>query len=785
MDMDDSDAALLAGCERAARFCAWAVAALGFSVFLGWTLDLAVLKSVRPELVSMAPTTALGFLLAGGALLAAGRPGWRRRQRLLAATVMLLGLFTLAEYVLAADFCLDQLFLRRFPDPASPTSPGCMANATAVAFSFTGLALALLARRRGPRPAQLAALAGLLIGLLALLGYAFGSAALYDVGAHASVALNTAAGLTAINLGVLLARPRSGIMAVVSSTTAGGIMARRLLPMVLVAPFLIGWLRIQGEYRGLFSSEFGIALVAVTYMTLFSLLVWRTAAVLRQSEHRRLASELALRESEQRYRTLAAGTFEGVAVSEDGRFVDLNAQLARMLGYEREELIGRPIAECLPPEVRERVMANVLNGTKSHIEHEMLRQDGSRRLVETHGETIVQQGRCVRLSAIRDITERRRHEDALRAATAEAERANDAKSRFLAAASHDLRQPLAAISLYAGALKSHLPEAAQPTLSSMKACIASLSELLNDLLDLSKLDAGVVVPKPGDFALGDVLTQLASVHRPEASLKGLRLRCAPTRWTVRTDPVLFGRLLGNFIANAIRYTERGGVLVGCRRREGKTWVEVWDTGVGIPPGKTAEIFEEFHQLGDGARNRGSGLGLAIVTRTAALLGLAIRVRSRPGRGSLFAIEVPLGQRGRVLPAREAHAGSYRPLRIALVEDNLDLRQALALSLQEAGHTVVAAASGAELQAKLRGGFVPDILLSDYRLARGETGFEVIAAARTAVDADLPALLITGETDPGLVRGMADRSIVVLHKPVDLETLQAYLEDLTFKPRALA
>lgn len=181
----------------------------------------------------------------------------------------------------------------------------------------------------------------------------------------------------------------------------------------------------------------------------------------------------------------------------------------------------------------------------------------------------------------------------------------------------------------------------------------SLSDLLTDLLDLSKLDAGVVTPNLSDFAIAEMMDNLVSVHGPEAQLKNLDLRCAPSRLVARTDVVLFRRMLGNLLANALRYTERGSVLIGCRRLNGK----VWDTGM-------AEIFEEFKQLGDD-RQRGSGLGLAIVAKSAALLGLQIRVRSWPGRGSMFAVEMPLGS------AAERHVERHRaglPLRIALVED---------------------------------------------------------------------------------------------------------------------
>lgn len=312
----------------------------------------------------------------------------------------------------------------------------------------------------------------------------------------------------------------------------------------------------------------------------------------------------------------------------------------------------------------------------------------------------------------RDITARRNANRAMAAAKAEADLANSAKSRFLAAASHDLRQPLSALTVYATVLKHKLAAADQPVLANMKDCIGSLSELLINLLDLSKLEAGVVTPNISDVPLFRILSSLESIHAPEARLKGLRLHCVASRMTVRTDPVLLQRIVGNFVGNAIRYTERGGVLVGCRRRQGKISVEVWDSGIGIPKDKMTEIFEEFKQLGDNARTRGSGLGLAIAAKTAALLGLEIKLRSRPGRGSVFAIELPSG-REQAVPALEPIKTGNRSLRIALVDDVDLVRQALDYALQAAGHQVLAVSSGNELRAELAS-FAPDIVVSDYR-----------------------------------------------------------------------
>ncbi|PKO94432.1 MAG: hypothetical protein CVU16_02845 [Betaproteobacteria bacterium HGW-Betaproteobacteria-10] len=372
-----------------------------------------------------------------------------------------------------------------------------------------------------------------------------------------------------------------------------------------------------------------------------------------------------------------------------------------------------------------------------------------------------------------NITEQKKAENAVRAAQAEAEQANKAKSRFLAAASHDLRQPLAALSLYFGVLKNKVAARDAPLLNNITNCLASLNDLLTDLLDISKLEAGVVTPTISEFSVADLLANMLAIHAPEALLKDLRLRVISSPLHAQTDPILFRRIISNLIANAIRYTQRGGVLVGCRRHQGKHWIEVWDSGIGIPKEQTANIFEEFRQLDNEARNRGSGLGLAIAAKSAALLGLEIRLHSELGKGSMFALELPLGQPSQTA-VQPKHA--LQPLRVALVDDNSQILNAMVSALESMGHQITAATSGGQLFAQL-GSQAPDIVISDFRLENGETGFDVIKNARAYFGDELPALLITGDTDPVLIRSMADRGIVVQHKPLNIDTLQACIAEI--------
>lgn len=490
--------------------------------------------------------------------------------------------------------------------------------------------------------------------------------------------------------------------------------------------------------------------------------------------------EQQLRESEAIFRSIFDNNLDAVLLTGlDGSILAANPEAQRLFGCSSEALkiLGQQgVIDTTDPRfaaaLAQREQAGWFRG-----EVTMVGQGGNKFPAELSSSVFIgKNGQRMTSMLVRDITERQRKDDLLREAKDEAEKANNAKSRFLAAASHDLRQPLAALSLYNDALKSQVAPSQQVLVTGMSGCIASLIGLLNDLLDLSKLEAGVVKPCITDFSVFELLANLESVYLLKAQAKGLSLRFVTSSLTGRGDTILFKRLLGNFIDNAISYTPHGGIVVGCRRRQGKTWVEVWDTGIGIPADRTMEIFEEFKQLGDQARHQGSGLGLAIVAKTAALLGLGISVRSRPGRGSVFAVELPLGESESVMPACSPHLAASRPLRIACVEDNSMVRAAMLTGLRSLGHEVVATATQAALLAELEQ-FVPDILVSDYRLTQGETGIEVIAAVRAQLGTELPAILITGDTDPNLLRSLSDRGIVVLHKPVDLEMLQAYFEDL--------
>ncbi len=488
----------------------------------------------------------------------------------------------------------------------------------------------------------------------------------------------------------------------------------------------------------------------------------------------------SLRKSEALYRAIGETIDYGVWICQpDGRNTYASQNFLKMLGITQEQCSGFGWSDRLHPDDAAATLVALRecmhSGSRWTREHRLRGADGLWHHVLARGVPVRdEQGKTTCWAGIHlDISEIKKTEEELRVAKEIAERANEAKSRFLAAASHDLRQPLSALGIYTHILSEKLPASEQNVVARMKECVGGLSRLLNDLLDLSKLSAGVVTARPDDFPIAGLLDYQRAMHNPVAEAKGLRLRCVRSRLIGRTDPVLLQRIVSNFIDNALRYTSRGGAVVGCRRRQGRVFIEVWDSGIGIAADKQMEIFEEFRQLGDAAHNSGSGLGLAIAAKAAALLGLEIQVRSQPGRGSVFAVELPTGQ-SLTPQASPERIVVRRSLRIALVEDNRLVREAIETAMQESGHRLVSAAGGDELLAAL-GPVAPDVLVSDYRLPEGRTGFEVIAALRAEFGRDIPAIIITGDTDPALLRKMAEHGIIVLHKPLDLDELQACLE----------
>ncbi|TBU95984.1 hybrid sensor histidine kinase/response regulator [Stutzerimonas kirkiae] len=370
------------------------------------------------------------------------------------------------------------------------------------------------------------------------------------------------------------------------------------------------------------------------------------------------------------------------------------------------------------------------------------------------------------------------------AAREEAERANQAKSRFLAAASHDLRQPIHALGLFLEALSySRLDDVQRQGLENARAAGVASADMLNTLLDFSRIEAGVVRPKPMPFALQSLFYKLEQELAPQADAKALIYRSRETRHVVISDPTLLELVLRNLISNAIRYTEQGGILVACRCRGRQVVIEIFDTGIGIAPEQRREVFREFHQLGNPERDRrkGLGLGLAIAEGLARSMGHRLSLVSRLGRGSVFRVEVPLAQDA--LPAgglenpplQALRDTSLEGKRVLVVDDDESVRLAMRHLLSNWGCDCRAVESLDEVFS-LDWRLPPQAVICDYRLRERQTGAEVIGMLRAHYGNDIPALLVTGDTAPERLREAEASGIPLLHKPLAAEQLrQALLE----------
>lgn len=368
-----------------------------------------------------------------------------------------------------------------------------------------------------------------------------------------------------------------------------------------------------------------------------------------------------------------------------------------------------------------------------------------------------------------------------------AEAAVLAKSRFLASASHDLRQPLHALTLLVTALRERVKDdEARRLAEHIEASAGAMEGLLNGLLDLSKLDAGVVEAHPVCFPIGKVLKSVERQFAPLARERNLRLDVQPTALWAYSDPVLMERILSNLVANALRYTDQGRVLIGARRVQ-KDWIrlEVWDTGKGIPEEYQSRIFEEYFQLNNPERHRdkGLGLGLAIVARLVQLLGGRVSVHSQFGRGSCFNFRVarcaPAAQQiASTLPVSPGFALPLENALVAFIDDDEAILGAMVEVFDHWGVALAVGEDAEQVRAELTElGRKPDIILCDYRLRDGRTGIEAVGILRAAFGQNIAAALLTGDTAPDTIQAIKASRLAVLHKPLKPAKLRAFLSHL--------
>jgi len=379
-------------------------------------------------------------------------------------------------------------------------------------------------------------------------------------------------------------------------------------------------------------------------------------------------------------------------------------------------------------------------------------------------------------------------EEQARSAIARTRDADAQRTRFLAAATHDLRQPVHAVTLFVAALQSEpLHGRAGTLVERLDRSLAGLDELFNRLLDISRLDAGALQSTRSVFPLAGLLQPLEARFGPVAAERGLRLRVKGGRPVhVDSDPALLVEMLMNLLSNAFRYTARGGVLLGVRRRGDTLLLQVWDTGAGIPRDRVESIFEEFVQLDNPShdRRRGLGLGLAIVRRLSATLDHPVTVHSRPGRGSVFTIAVPVAPAPAHAPGEADTVGTeaMRGLLVLVVDDEIDILVATEALLSSWGcHALLARGVEEALRRVDDSERYPDLLITDHRVADQGTGFDVIDAVRRAMPMPIPVVMLSGDASPELERRSREAGLHYLSKPVDARRLRRVLEQTAARP----
>ncbi len=427
------------------------------------------------------------------------------------------------------------------------------------------------------------------------------------------------------------------------------------------------------------------------------------------------------------------------------------------------------------------------------------RRDGSEFPVEISLSPVDDGERVLVAAAIRDVTDRKRAEaeviiarEAAEAARViadqardSADRANQGKSRFLATASHDLRQPLQTLALLNGTLRRVVtaPDAAE-ALAQQEQAIGAMSRLLNALLDISKLESGAIKPEPTDFTVASIFEELRTQFAAIAANKGLKFEIESCADCVHSDPSLVEQILRNLVSNAIKYTREGWVRLRCLHEATLIRIEILDTGIGIPADQLRYIYDEFYQVGvpTNSSRDGYGLGLTIVQRLVKLLTLKLDVRSEVGRGSAFSLLLPASTARVAPPAAVAERPrAQEPLigqaRVLLVEDDAAVRGATRMLLRVEGYRVTAVASLAEAVAHVRAGNGVNLLVSDYHLSGGETGLQVIAALRELLGNSLKAVLATGDTSSAVQNLPRDPHLRIASKPIRAEELLTLLRAL--------
>jgi signal transduction histidine kinase/CheY-like chemotaxis protein len=823
-----SDARAVALCRGVTVVCAAGVAAIGCMGLLGWVLDAEPLKALYTGGISIKANAAACLLFCGVALFLlrdgqAPPRGVRRLGKCLAGVALAVGGLTFSQHLFGWNLGIDQLMFHEPPGAPGTASPGRMGPPASLSFVLAGAALLLMniRTRRGAAPAQHLAVAGGLIALLPMMGYAYGIQPLYSMSRYTGIAPHTAAAIGALAAGLLCARPRAGLMTVVTGDDAGGAMARRLLPTAVLVPFLFGWLRSLAERRAWLDSAVGRPLMVLSLIVVFSSIIWWNARALArlgrerarsQADRDLLADTSARLLMEDNPSTVMDGLFRRLSdhlavevflnylVADDGKRLRLNAcggigpdVCARIEHLDFGQAVCGAVASEQAPRAIENVQACTDNAT------ELIRSLG---ITAYACQPLLARGRLIGTLSFGSRTrtafghddlelmrtasdqvavalERRRLAEELRRHAGDLAAANAAKDEFLAVLSHELRTPLTPVLLTTSLLESdaRLHPELRDDLATIRRNVELESRLISDLLDLTRVAHGKLQLEDHDVDVHLVVRSAIHICQREASAR-MNVDLRATRHTVRGDPTRLQQIFWNLINNAQKFTGADGNIIvrSLDAPAGLIRIQVIDTGAGIDPAIVPKLFSAFEQgeVRAARQQAGLGLGLAISRKLAEAHGGTVTVHSAgKGRGATFTVELPLADVPVLAPQAQRPAPKARPaaqpLAVLLVEDHEPTLKVLAKLLRRAGHTVTGAASVASARAAAQQRKF-DLLLSDLGLPDG-SGLELMRELRA--DYAGRAIALTGYGMESDVRASHDAGFADhLTKPVDLAALDA-------------
>ena len=797
---------------------ATATALIAGLVMIGWTFDVDLLKRVMPGLVAMNPMTAVSFLLGAVSLFLFSdeksrghAPSLVWLARGCALLVTLVGAAKLCALAHGIDIGVDRWLLSSKLTVGFQI-PNVMAPNTAFNFLLLGSGLLFLHSRRR-QVSSWACICALVSGfesMVAVLGYAYGIRSFYGIESYIPMALPTATCFLIMAYGIMSCQANHGFLGIITGKSAGGAMARRLLPAAILVPAVLGWLRLEGQRYGFYDAEFGAALYTVTNMLVFAAIVCCNALSLYRTDSERTKAEQRLRrahdelEAAHHANQLIMDKSRDVicTIDEQRRFATVSAASETLWGYKPTELIGRQTIDFVYP--NDRAMTNQAatdlraSGAVTNFVNRYIRKDGS--LVDVLWSASWSEADRLTFAVAHNITERARTEEALKEAKKEADRANRAKSEFLSRMSHELRTPMNAILGFAQLLElEELGGDQREAVDHILRGGRHLLDLINEVLDLSRIESERLSLSKEPVDLGQALREAVELVQPLAAERMVHLHpFGECNDFVLADRQRLKQVLLNLLSNAIKYNRRGGsVRVGCEKIDNHLRIVISDTGRGIPEAKLDKLFQPFQRLGaEQSSVEGTGLGLAVAKRLVEAMDGTIGLKSVAGEGSSFWIQLPLTENPLKRPElTEIVMATDQPSsngaqKVLYIEDNLSNLKLVEYVLERRPSIKLISSGEGRACLNLAREHRPNLILLDLNLP-DMNGHEVLLRLRDdPLCAAIPVIVISADATRAQIKKLKNAGVHdYLTKPLDIkkfmnvldQTLQGHAADERQQP----